>query len=98
MSGTVAGAQRIYRNDSEIPRKYFDTFKKLEDMPLGQRIMEIDTLYWEHARKNNIQVGHLMTDVDDRDLLELVGYREKCMLRLTPEQVAKMVFQGAKLT
>ncbi len=44
---------------------------------LAKRLSAIDAIYFEHAKKNNIQLGKLMGDTSDPFLKALAVYRQQ---------------------
>ncbi len=68
---------KVFKSESDIPPIFFETFSKLEKIPVQHRIMEIDEIYFDYADKNKIEVGRGMSDTTDPFLLALVEYRNK---------------------
>lgn len=54
-----------------------ELLKKLEELPIEERMNEISRLYFDHAAKNNIQLGKFMADTKDSFLKALVAFRQK---------------------
>ena len=68
---------RVFKNETEMPQDYIETFKTLEEFPIETRIMKIDSIYFDYAKKNNIKVGEYWTDTSDPFLKALAEYRKQ---------------------
>lgn len=68
---------KIYRNESGMPRKYLETFKQLESLPVETRISKIDSIYFDYVEKNSVKVGKTLFDTSDPFLRLLAEYRQK---------------------
>jgi hypothetical protein len=68
---------KVFKSESDIPSKFFETFSQLEKIPVQHRIMEIDNIYFDYAGKNEIEVGSAMSDTTDLFLRALDDYRNK---------------------
>lgn len=72
---------KVFANESEMPKEYVDTFKKLEEYPVEFRIIEIDALYYDHVEKNKIELDttKMISETADPFLNALGDYRIKCV-------------------
>lgn len=68
------GSDKKARSEAELSP---ELLKKLEDVPISQRLSAIDAIYFEYAKKHNIQLGKLMGDTSDPFLKALAEYRQQ---------------------
>lgn len=86
---------KVYPNEADIPEAYVEVFKRLEEFPVETRIYEIDHVYFEYKKKNNIDAMSFMIDTFDPFLRTLVRYRKESvnilkMIQVTKKLVSKL--------
>lgn len=74
--------EKVFKNESEMPQQYIDTFKELEELPVEMRIEEIDSIYFKYRDKYKVQIGEYLTDTSDPFLQALADYRKKSIIIL----------------
>lgn len=70
-------SDKVYSSEDEMPREYIKDLTRLEDVPIKERIHEIDLLYFSYAEKNNIPLGKTMMHTNDPFLKVLAEYRQQ---------------------
>ncbi len=68
---------KVFKDESEMPKEYVETFKKLENFPVEMRTSKIDSIYFSFKEEHNIEVGEYLTDTSDPFLRSLAEYRQK---------------------
>jgi hypothetical protein len=87
---TLIQFDKVFKDESEMPKDYIDTFKALEEFPVGMRISKIDSIYFKHQEQYDIKVGQWMGDTSDPFLLALSSYRCKSCAVLKEINRSKM--------
>lgn len=76
---TAIRFDRVYNNESEMPKDYIETFKKLEKVPVRMRLSKIDSVYVKYQKEHNVKAGKCLSGTTDPFLKTLAEYRIKCV-------------------
>jgi hypothetical protein len=74
---TVIIYDKVFMSEAEMPPEHRELLKRLERLPLSQRVKEIDTVYFSYVEEKNIRLGQKMGDEGDPFLEMLANYRQK---------------------
>ena len=86
---TLIRFDKVYRCEDEMPKEFVEILKTLESFPVETRIAKIDSLYFDHCKKNNIPVGPNLADTSDPLLQTLSVYRQKSIQILESFEVRR---------